>query len=62
MINSYYPTGLPNGGVLANDVDVRRANMLIHQLTRTSTAGLCITNHAAQFFPSVFSETNPKIK
>lgn len=42
---------LPSGLVLANDVDVQRCNLLIHQTKRMSTANLIVTNHEAQHFP-----------
>lgn len=43
---------LPNGMVIANDVDVQRCNLLIHQTKRMCTANLVVTNHEAQHFPS----------
>ncbi|XP_059307462.1 uncharacterized protein LOC132059021 [Lycium ferocissimum] len=46
------PGILPGGMVLANDVDVQRCNLLIHQTKRMSTANLIVTNHEAQHFPS----------
>ncbi|KAK9670696.1 hypothetical protein RND81_13G218800 [Saponaria officinalis] len=42
---------LPNGMVIANDVDVQRSNLLIHQTKRMCTANLIVTNHEAQNFP-----------
>ncbi|CAA7401641.1 unnamed protein product [Spirodela intermedia] len=43
---------LPNGLVIANDVDVQRCNLLIHQTRRMCSANLIVTNHEAQHFPS----------
>lgn len=43
---------LPSGMVIANDVDVQRCNLLIHQTKRMCTANLIVTNHEAQHFPS----------
>nr|GMC65935.1 tRNA (cytosine(34)-C(5))-methyltransferase-like isoform X1 [Ipomoea batatas] len=43
---------LPSGLVIANDVDVPRCNLLIHQTKRMCTANLIVTNHEAQHFPS----------
>ena len=43
------------GLLLANDADPERAHMLIHQLHRVSAAQVAITNHQAQFFPSLGS-------
>lgn len=42
---------LPAGMVVANDVDVQRCNLLIHQTKRMCTANLIVTNHEAQHFP-----------
>ncbi|KAE7998034.1 hypothetical protein FH972_002613 [Carpinus fangiana] len=42
---------LPDGMVVANDLDVQRCNLLIHQTKRMCTANLIVTNHEAQHFP-----------
>ncbi|KAI9072106.1 hypothetical protein K1719_045928, partial [Acacia pycnantha] len=42
---------LPDGMVMANDLDVQRCNLLIHQAKRMCTANLIVTNHEAQHFP-----------
>ncbi|XP_054822027.1 uncharacterized protein LOC129320546 isoform X2 [Prosopis cineraria] len=42
---------LPDGMVMANDLDVQRCNLLIHQTKRMCTANLIVTNHEAQHFP-----------
>ncbi|GAB2232154.1 hypothetical protein Drorol1_Dr00011181 [Drosera rotundifolia] len=42
---------LPDGLVVANDVDVQRSNLLIHQTKRICTSNLIVTNHEAQNFP-----------
>ncbi|GAU19133.1 hypothetical protein TSUD_79560 [Trifolium subterraneum] len=42
---------LPDGMVIANDLDVKRCNLLIHQTKRMCTANLIVTNHEAQHFP-----------
>ncbi|XP_055829080.1 uncharacterized protein LOC129898434 [Solanum dulcamara] len=52
------PGTLPSGMVLANDVDVQRCNLLIHQTKRMSTANLIVTNHEAQHFPSCRLDRN----
>ncbi|XP_038990154.1 RNA cytosine-C(5)-methyltransferase NSUN2-like isoform X2 [Phoenix dactylifera] len=46
------PGLLPNGLIIANDVDVQRCNLLIHQTKRMCSANLIVTNHEAQHFPS----------
>ncbi|KAF3331202.1 tRNA (cytosine(34)-C(5))-methyltransferase-like protein [Carex littledalei] len=54
IIHGFTKTGqLPKGLVIANDVDVQRCNLLIHQTKRMSTANLIVTNHEAQHFPSI---------
>lgn len=45
------PGVLPTAMVVANDVDVQRCNLLIHQTKRMCTANLIVTNHEAQNFP-----------
>ncbi|KAG0476257.1 hypothetical protein HPP92_013098 [Vanilla planifolia] len=52
---SVKPGLLPNGLVIANDVDVQRCNLLIHQTKRMCSANLIVTNHEAQYFPSCLS-------
>ncbi|XP_054806628.1 uncharacterized protein LOC129309217 [Prosopis cineraria] len=44
-------SSLPDGMVIANDLDVQRCNLLIHQTKRMCTANLIVTNHEAQNFP-----------
>ncbi|XP_027368050.1 tRNA (cytosine(34)-C(5))-methyltransferase-like isoform X3 [Abrus precatorius] len=52
IIHQSTKTGsLPNGMVIANDLDVQRCNLLIHQTKRMCTANLIVTNHEAQHFP-----------
>ncbi|CAM0951796.1 unnamed protein product [Alopecurus aequalis] len=45
------PGVLPSAMVVANDLDVQRCNLLIHQTKRMCTANLIVTNHEAQNFP-----------
>lgn len=54
------PGTLPTGMVIANDLDVQRCNLLIHQTKRMSTANLLVTNHEAQHFPSCHVHRNHK--
>ncbi|KAK8484227.1 hypothetical protein V6N11_024360 [Hibiscus sabdariffa] len=49
---------LPEGMVLANDLDVQRCNLLIHQTKRMCTANLIVTNHEGQHFPGCRSHKN----
>ncbi|ESQ53256.1 hypothetical protein EUTSA_v10024482mg [Eutrema salsugineum] len=50
------PGSLPNGMVVANDVDYKRSNLLIHQTKRTCTTNLMVTNNEGQHFPSCNSK------
>jgi multisite-specific tRNA:(cytosine-C5)-methyltransferase len=45
--------GRSTGLLIANDVDYRRAQMLIHQVKRLNSPNLIVTNHDAQQFPSI---------
>ncbi|XP_061336578.1 uncharacterized protein LOC133283693 [Gastrolobium bilobum] len=49
---------LPDGMVIANDLDVQRCNLLIHQMKRMCTANLIVTNHEAQHFPGCHLNRN----
>ena len=44
---------VPNGMVIANDNDSRRAYMLTHQVKRIKSAGMIVSCHDAQFFPNL---------
>ena len=48
---------LPAGGVIANDVEYSRAQMLIHQMQRSWTAGMAVINHNGQFLPQLYTES-----
>lgn len=45
--------GRSTGMLVANDVDYRRAQMLIHQVKRLNSPNLIVTNHDATMFPSI---------
>lgn len=47
---------MAKGGVVANDADYSRAQMLIHQLHRSGTTGMAVINHPGQFMPELFTE------
>jgi 16S rRNA C967 or C1407 C5-methylase (RsmB/RsmF family) len=46
----------PDGLVIANDFDQKRAYMLVHQAKRLQTPCLLVTNHEAQDFPRIIIE------
>ncbi|KAL8731487.1 MAG: hypothetical protein Q9181_004285 [Wetmoreana brouardii] len=53
--------GRSTGLLIANDVDYKRAHMLIHQMKRLNSPNLIVTNHDATMYPSIKlpSETRP---
>lgn len=46
-------SGRTTGMLIANDVDYKRAQMLIHQVKRLNSPNLIVTNHDATMFPSI---------
>jgi len=51
--NDYSDDGRTTGLLIANDVDYRRAQMLVHQVKRLNSPNLIVTNHDATMFPSI---------
>lgn len=49
------PGGVPLGMVIANDSDVQRCHLLVHQTKRMCSPNIIVTNHEAQRFPSLRS-------
>ncbi|KAK8173102.1 S-adenosyl-L-methionine-dependent methyltransferase [Phyllosticta citrichinensis] len=45
--------GRSTGLLIANDVDNKRAHMLVHQVKRLNSPNLIVTNHDATLFPSI---------
>ncbi|RMZ77296.1 hypothetical protein DV737_g4458, partial [Chaetothyriales sp. CBS 132003] len=45
--------GRSTGLLIANDVDYKRAHMLVHQVKRLSSPNIVVTNHDATIFPSI---------
>ncbi|KAK7563012.1 methyltransferase [Phyllosticta citricarpa] len=45
--------GRSTGLLVANDVDNKRAHMLVHQVKRLNSPNLIVTNHDATLFPSI---------
>ena len=45
--------GRATGLLVANDVNYRRAQMLVHQVKRLNSPNLIVTNHDATMFPSI---------
>ncbi|KAH8582207.1 methylase [Cryptosporidium sp. chipmunk genotype I] len=44
----------PKGFVIANDLDTRRAHMLIHHTRHLNSASLIVTTHSADHFPDIY--------
>lgn len=53
---------LSKGCVVANDADYSRAQMLIHQLQRSGTAGMVVINHPGQFLPELYTHKVDSVK
>lgn len=51
--------GRSTGLLIANDIDNRRAHMLVHQVKRLNSPNLIVTNHDATMFPSIEIESEP---
>lgn len=54
--------GLARGCVIANDADYSRAQMLIHQINRSGTAGMAVINHPGQFLPELYNGKVDNVK
>jgi multisite-specific tRNA:(cytosine-C5)-methyltransferase len=52
--------GRATGLLVANDVDYKRAHMLIHQMKRLNSPNLIVTNHDATMFPSIKLPSEPR--
>lgn len=51
MLHAGDASATPQGFVVANDNDVQRCHLLIHQTKRMSSPSIMVTNHDAQNFP-----------
>ena len=49
----YDDDGRSTGLLISNDVDYKRAHMLVHQMKRLSSPNILVTNHDATVFPSI---------
>ena len=49
----YADDGRSTGLLIANDVDYKRAHMLVHQMKRLSSPNIIVTNHDATIYPSI---------
>nr|POE62998.1 multisite-specific trna:(cytosine-c(5))-methyltransferase [Quercus suber] len=52
--------GRTTGLVIANDVDYKRAHLLIHQVKRLNSPNLLVTNHDASMYPSILVPNDAK--
>lgn len=51
MLHGGEPDVQPTGFVIANDVEFRRCNLLVHQIKRVCSPSLIITTHDAARYP-----------
>ena len=51
--DDYADDGRSTGLLIANDVDYKRAHMLVHQMKRLSSPNIIVTNHDATIYPSI---------
>ncbi|MCJ1405722.1 hypothetical protein MMC11_008952 [Xylographa trunciseda] len=51
--------GRTTGLLIANDIDYKRAHMLIHQMKRLNSPNLIVTNHDATTYPSIKLRADP---
>ncbi len=49
----YSDDGRSTGLLVANDVDYKRAHMLVHQMKRLASPNILVTNHDATIYPSI---------
>lgn len=49
----YADDGRSTGLLIANDIDYKRAHMLVHQMKRLSSPNIIVTNHDATVYPSI---------
>ncbi|EKX32561.1 hypothetical protein GUITHDRAFT_82201 [Guillardia theta CCMP2712] len=49
--------GVPKGIVIANDADLDRCSMLIHQMKRINSPSLLVMNHEAQKIPMLWAKS-----
>ncbi|KAH0487250.1 MAG: hypothetical protein KVP17_002490 [Porospora cf. gigantea B] len=57
--NVHVGVPVPKGAILANDVDVKRAGMLSHQLDRAGSPAMGVTCWDAAIFPSIAIDGKP---
>jgi multisite-specific tRNA:(cytosine-C5)-methyltransferase len=55
----YADYGRSTGLLVANDVDYKRAHMLVHQMKRLSSPNIIVTNHDATIYPSIKIASGP---
>ena len=53
MLHEKEATTLPEGFVIANDIDPKRCYMLVHQSRRIHSPCCLVTNHDAAAFPDI---------
>jgi len=49
------------GGVVANDMSVKRASMLAHRVKLINTTGMAVINHEGQLIPDIYDSSEEKV-
>lgn len=57
----YVDDGRSTGLLIANDVDYKRAHMLVHQMKRLASPNIIVTNHDATIYPSIKIPSEPPV-
>ncbi|KAK6588688.1 hypothetical protein RS030_3382 [Cryptosporidium xiaoi] len=57
--NCYNENKFPKGIIIANDLDTRRAHMLIHHTRHLNSPSLIVTTHSADHFPDLYLDDKP---
>ncbi|MCJ1284688.1 hypothetical protein MMC26_004024 [Xylographa opegraphella] len=58
-IGDWSDDGRTTGLLIANDIDYKRAHLLIHQMKRLNSPNLIVTNHDATIYPSIKLPSDP---
>lgn len=49
------------GGVVANDMSIKRASMLAHRVKLINTTGMAVINHEGQLIPDILDSSGEKV-
>lgn len=60
QLGDWSDQGRSTGLLICNDVEYKRAHMLIHQMKRLNSPNLIVTNHDATMYPSIKLPLEPQ--